>query len=406
MTSIFPSEKTEYTDASTGARVTQWTRGTHKNQGLYFTSPSVTADDRWLVILSERTGHPNLFSIDRATGALRQLSRNENGLLHSYVYPQGGARGLSKASPCLDATHNRIFYIQDDVVYAIKLDDDTGIVRRVSELPANWYGAFTHISPDGKTLCVPCTDPCAFADPAANQWEQMRQVTGRMDREGLVTRIYLIDVETGLARLAAEVPLWVTHVQFDPLGTGRILFNREGFDETGVRPPHNRIWCLEPDDTVRPLSPEPDGEWRSHENWAPDGQSIIYHGGRGKSSFLASRAWTGELLREVVLDGITFWHATGLLDGRRILVDRPDGFISVVDPSENGSRLVNICRHDSTVEEQDAHPHPLTTPSGRSFIFTSKQTGNCHVYETALPDPTPTTHVNISSSARSALGVR
>lgn len=377
-----PSERTSFTDPATGAEVIQWTAGPHKNQSLYFTSPSVTTDDRWLVFLSERTGGPNLFALDRDCGEIHRLSENDHGLLYSYVYPRGGNRGLSKASPCLDAARNLLYYIQDDIIFAVTLGN--GGPREIFHLPPGWRGAFTHISPDGRTLCVPCTDPRAFVDDTPNQWEQMRKVPGRMEESGLVTRLYLIDLPSGTGRVAAEIPFWVTHVQFDPAGTGRILFNREGFDNSSGRPPHNRIWCLEPNGEYRPLSPEPPGEWRTHENWTPDGSAIVYHGGREGEYFVATRTWEGELIREISVAGLAFWHATGTPDGR-LLVDRPDGFISILDPLASSNRVTDVCRHDSIMEDQDAHPHPLATPSGRRLVFTSLRSGHCHVYETALP---------------------
>ena len=372
-----------YRDPTTGAKVLQWTDGEANSQHLYFTSPSVTQDDRWLVFLSDRSGHPNLHVIDRRDGASRQLSANTSGLLRSYVYPQGTLRGLSKASPCLDPVRNRVFYLRDDAMYFVELDAADG-ERRLCDLPAGWVTAFTHISPDGATLCVPCTDPRAFVDEVPTQWDQMRKVPDRMAQEGLLTRLLVIEVATGQTRVAAEVPFWVTHVQFDPAGTGRILFNREGFQDNGDRPAHQRIWCLEPEGAFRPLAPEPPGEWRSHENWALDGQSIVYHGGREGRAFLAARTWEGELLSEVSLEGIEFWHATAALDGRSLFVDRPDGLISMVDPANR--RVVDICRHDSIVESQDAHPHPITTFTGRSILFTSIRTGRCQVYEAFLPE--------------------
>ncbi len=386
MPSLLPSERSRFTDSATGATVIQWTQGPHKNQHLYFTSPSVTADDRWLVFISDRTGSPNLHAIDRRDGSIRRLSRNESGLLRSYVYPKGGLRGLGKASPCLDPHRNRVYYIRDDVIFSAGLDDEIAVEREICKMPPGWYGAFNHVSPDGGTLCVPCTDPRAFVDEAETQWEQMRMVPHRMEQEKLLSRIYLIDISTGTMKIAAEVPFWVTHVQFDPLGTGRIVFNREGFLlEENPELPQNRIWCLEPDGRSRPLSPQPPGEWRAHENWALDGRSIVYHGGRDGKAFLASRTWDGALIRETSLDGMEFWHATGAPDGRRFFVDQPDGFISIVDPDAEGDRLVNICRHDSSVEDQDAHPHPTVTANGRSLIFTSIRTGSCQVYEVLLP---------------------
>jgi len=374
-----PSERSTYIDPTTGATVTQWTNAHCTNQHLYFTSYSVTADDRWLTFISDRDGHPNLYAIDRNDGTICRLSNNRSGLLRSYVYPQGGLQGLSKASPCLDPVRNRIFYVRDDIVHAVDLDAPHGVEREICKLPAGWYGAFTHVSPDGKTFCVPCTDPRAFADEKT-QWEQLRTVPARMEKQKLVSRIYLVDVATGKTRIAAEVPFWVTHVQFDPAGTGRIIFNLEGHDENGAPLP-DRIWCLDTNGGFRPIAPEPPGEWRSHENWAPDGKSIVYHGGRGGKGFVAARTWEGKLLHETSIGEIKFWHATGALDGRRMFVDRSDGLISILDPGAAEHPLIDICRHDTSCENQDAHAHPITTPNGGSIIFTSHRTGHCQVHE-------------------------
>lgn len=65
-------------------RVTQQREA--NEQLLYFTSTSLTTDDRRLVFISNRTGHPNLFDRDLVTGAERQLTHNAEGHLKSYVY--------------------------------------------------------------------------------------------------------------------------------------------------------------------------------------------------------------------------------------------------------------------------------------------------------------------------------
>lgn len=384
MSRSFSSERLDLTDTHTGAPVIQWTRGPHRNQHLYFTSPSVTRDNKWLVFLSDRDGHPNLYAIQRSSGAIHSLSRNQSGLLRSYVYPEGGLSGLSKASPCLDASRNRLYYIRDDDVHMINLDDPEPKERVVCSMPGGWYGAFTHISPDGGTFCVPCTDPRAFFDAAATQHDQLFRVPLRMGREGLVSRIYLVDVSTGESRIAAEVPFWVTHVQFDPAGTGRIVFNLEGLEEGTRRPLPNRIWCLEANGDFHPLSPEPADEWRSHENWAVDGHGIVYHGCRNGRPFVATRSWSGRLLREFDMPGIAVHHTTGAPDGRRFYADCHNGFIAVIDPDNTASPVTNLCRHDTSIEYQDAHAHPIVTPDGGGLVFTSDRAGNCNVYEVPL----------------------
>ncbi|MFZ4780422.1 MAG: oligogalacturonate lyase family protein, partial [Terrimicrobiaceae bacterium] len=363
---------------------TQWTQSPCKNHHLYFTSHSVTADNRWLVFLSDRDGHPNVYAIDRSDGTMRRLSENQNGLLRSYVYPKGGIRGLSKASPSLDPFLNRLFFIRDDQVFRIDLDDPEPKERRLCALPSRWWGAYTHVSPDGKTFCVPCADPGAFGDEAT-QWEQLNQVPTRMKKLGLETCLYFIDTENGATRIAARIPFWVTHVQFDPAGSGRLLFNREGHSE-GIPLP-DRIWCLEPDGSCRPLAPEVDGEWRSHENWAPDGKSIVYHGKRHGRAFISARTWEGQLLHETPFDGVGCHHATALPDGRGMAVDRVDGMISLLDPatSTKETRQIDLCRHDTDYEDQDSHGHPLAGLDGGSVVFTSCRSGHCQVYEVAVP---------------------
>lgn len=378
-----PSERSTYRDPDTGVTVTRWTDGSATDQHLYFTSSSVTADDRWLVFISDRDGDPNLYAVDRSDGGIHRLSDNRSGLLHSYVYPRGGPTGLSKASPCLDHDRNRLYYVRDDVVVAYDLDGPGGGEQPVCDLPPGWYGGYSHISPDGRTYCVPVTDPRAFADETT-QWEQLRAVPGRMAAHGSRTRVLLIDVETGDVTVGAETPFWVTHVSFDPTGTGRILLNLEGHDGSGDPLP-NRIWCLEPSGEFRPIDNEPAGEWRSHENWAPDGKSVVYHGFRGETAFVAARSWDGELVYEFGVDGVEYWHATSTIDGRRMVVDRRDGMISLLDPSAAERQVVDLCRHDTTYDEQDHHAHPITTPDGASVVFTSVRAGTADVYEVPIP---------------------
>lgn len=385
MSDIQASERLTYRDPDTGAEVIQWTQAPCKNHHLYFTSHSVTADNRWLVFLSDREGQPNIHAIERRDGRIRRLSRNREGLLRSYVYPRGGLRGLSKASPSLDPLRNRLFFIRDDQVFRVDLDDPEPEERRLCALPSGWWGGYTHISPDGKTFCVPCTAPAAFGEEAT-QWEQLNQVPARMKKSGLRTRLLFIDAESGASRIAAEMPFWVTHVQFDPAGTGRLLFNLEGHSK-GIPLP-DRIRCLEPGGSCRPLAPEEDGEWRSHENWAADGKSIVYHGKRRGRAFVAARTWEGTLLHEIPLDGVECHHATGLPDGRGMAVDRVDGMIALLDPgtAKTEMRQEDLCRHDTDYADQDAHGHPLAAPDGRSVVFTSNRSGHCQVYEVAVPE--------------------
>jgi Tol biopolymer transport system component len=373
-----------YPDPETGRAVTRWTAGPAKNQHLYFTSPSVTADDRWLVFLSDRGGHPNLWAIERATGQLVEISRNRKGLLHSYVYPYGGETGLSKASPCLDAARNIVYWIENDRVMASSLDAPAP--RELCALPPGWWTAFNHVSPDGRTLCVPVADARGFPPGLVGQNEQLSEVPLRFRDMGLHSRILLIDTATGATRVVAEPPFWVSHVQFDPAGSGRVIFNQEGWRIGGPQwfPARPRIWCLEPSGEYRPLFDEPEDGWVCHENWSPTGEFIVYHGSGPAGSFVAARTWAGKLVYQHDLKDLTFVHSTLTLDGRRFVIDRRDGLISMVEWTDGGTRVTPVCRHDSSMVDQDAHVHPIISPHGRSIVFTSDVRGNCDVYEVGV----------------------
>ena len=97
-------------DISPAVRVTD---GLANDQLLYFTSPSLLADDRRLVFISDRTGQPNLFLRNLVTGEQWQLSRNTEGFLKSYVYFDGTPyRGFGKASVSVDAVRGKVYFIQ------------------------------------------------------------------------------------------------------------------------------------------------------------------------------------------------------------------------------------------------------------------------------------------------------
>ncbi len=56
-------------------------------QLLYFTCSSLSADDRYLYVMSDRDfSSPNVFVHDMQTGEERRLTDNREGTLKSYVY--------------------------------------------------------------------------------------------------------------------------------------------------------------------------------------------------------------------------------------------------------------------------------------------------------------------------------
>jgi hypothetical protein len=56
----------------------------------------------------------------------------------------------------------------------------------------NWWSAFNHVSPDGKTVCIPLAHPRAFAEGLSGQVPQLYTVPHVMKHANLCSQIHLI----------------------------------------------------------------------------------------------------------------------------------------------------------------------------------------------------------------------
>ena len=249
---------------------------TGNNQLLYFTSSSLTADDRHLVFISDRTGNPNLFTRDLATGQERQLTANTEGVLKSYVYFDGHPyRGFGKGSVSLDSRNEIVYYIQGREIRAVTL---AGKQQVLAELPTNQMTAFTHVSADGSRLCVPTTDARALDGDTQLKGKPGYDIDRRVVSENLSSYLRVFDTTTGKLIACERVPqAWITHVQFSPVNPDFILYNNEWPADCGIR----RMWLWDGKTHLR-LRTEGDGrsrfDWTCHEMWERDGKAIIYHG--------------------------------------------------------------------------------------------------------------------------------
>jgi Tol biopolymer transport system component len=357
-----------------------------KNQHLYFTTPSVTHDLRWLLMISERLGTPNLFAMETRTGETFAVSR-AIALQYSYVYAEGGPAGFCKASPALDADRNRIYWVEDDALWRCPLGNGAvGPRERVATLPATGWLGFSHVSADGRYFAIPIADKAAFEPEDVDQYQQMKNVPHRMVQRGLGTKLAVVDVETGSTRVWATIPFWVTHVQFSPGDNSRMIFNSEG-SYWIEGDPHTRVWVAKADGSYRKLFHLDGNENASHENWSFDGGFITSHGSYVGEQFgkgwVQAHAWDGTRLWREPLGGIEIGHATCLNNSRSFAVDEKEGWISILDLDgpEGRPALRRLCRHDSSWKSQDVHPHPVMTPDGRSIIFTSDCEGTAAIYQ-------------------------
>jgi oligogalacturonide lyase len=406
--------------AMSGSELTRLIGGAERpTQLLYFTTPSVTADGATLVVVREENGNPSLWALDLASGTSRPLTANRDGTLKSYVYFRGNPyRGFGKASVSLDPVRGRVYFVQGTEIHRVDL---AGRQRVVATLPENQVTAFTHVSADGRRLCVPTTDARALEDevPVASQHGEnivagrrneiitdkpAYDIDERVRREGLSSWLRVFDTATGELIACERVPrAWITHVQFSPVNPDWILYNHEWPSDCGTR----RIWLWD-GRSHRPLRAEGGrrarGDWVCHEMWQAGGDAIIYHGKYADGvAFIGRVNPTGGDASEIALppefhryghftagtrhahwlvsDG--YWHPAGEPeDGKwggewitRLAVDWARGAIA----------WTPLCRHHSAWDCQDSHPHPVFGPGDDAVYFTSNVGGGRSVCRVAVP---------------------
>lgn len=371
--------------------------GTHNNQLLYFTSSSLSADDQKLFFISDRTGDPNVFVKDLISGTEKCLTQNSEGYLKSYVYFDGNPyKGFGKASVSLDAGHEIIYYIQGNHICKVGVD---GKITVLNDIRNGEMTAFTHVSKDGKLLCVPTTDGRALDYDAVepNQTPDY-DIDKRVCDEKLNSYINVYDTETGALILREAVnSCWITHVQFSPSDNGLILYNHEWpHDDAGTR----RMWLwnsrtkahtkLRTKENV--IKPE---GWACHEMYKDDGTAIIYHGRYDDDINFVGKIDTQDIskLTEIPFDKhfTKYGHFTANNDG--LLVT--DGYYQRDNESTPNAKYIStlsvdwekgniiwkeICAHNSTWKNQDCHPHPIFNHKGDEIYFTSDFTGKCGIY--------------------------
>lgn len=379
--------------AMAGDEPVQKISGPGAEQLLYFTSPSVTADGRVLITIADGSGHPNLRVRKLATGETETLTDNIHGFLQSYVYYDGHpGRGLGKASVSLDAATGRVYYLQGR---EIRCADPRGKSRLLARYPEGQITAFTHVSPDGRWLCVPTVDAVAFAGCEGPH------IADKVRKEGLSSWLRIYDTENG-SEVACERVMggWVTHVQFCPADSRLLLYNHEHSRTSG----EDRMWLWDGRDHRRLRATGGNrraADWVCHEMWERDGSAVIYHGRYVEGpGFLGRVDVSGDGLAEVAFAETWrgYGHFTTGRPGRLVSDgyyqhpgDDPDPrrgkWISVITADWEGRRLVwtPLCEHRSSWKNQDVHPHPVFDPECRNIYFTSDFEGAPAVYRVACP---------------------
>jgi oligogalacturonide lyase len=388
-------------------------------QILYFTSSSLSFNDEFLFFISDRSGHPNIFCRDLDIGTETQLTFNTDGTLKSYVYFNGSDyKGLGKASISTDPSSKKAYYIHGRDLCSV---DISGIIRKIAILPDGQMTAFTHVSSDGKRICVPTVDARALeSDRFVNEAPGYKLGTSgknevisdkpdydideRVRNENLSSYLRVYDTETGNEIACEKVErAWITHVQFCPSDPNLILYNHEWPSDCGIR----RIWLWDGKSHRRlrnENSKRRKDDWTCHEMWQADGKYIIYHGKYNDgTAYIGRVSLSGDDNIEISLpkEYHRYGHFTAGCAHNNWLVS--DGYYHPYGKSENSNwggewislqiidwnketiKWIPLCEHHSMWNCQDSHPHPIFNHNDTEVFFTSNKDGSRAVFSVKIP---------------------
>lgn len=366
----FPSEKQSIVDRVTGRPLTVLTSGESHDAKIYPTHPQWAADGVHILFRSSDRSTdktPQIFVVNEITGVITQLSDGP---------------GVDAGSINVARKTNKVYYLRQGSMIEVDLDALLRAApseRTVGPLPKNFIGAggFT-LDADEKTAYLGFDQRRA---PPREPGQPVPQVPG-----GLLA----MDLANGKTRTVLEVPFRMGHVQANPLKPGEILYCHETGGDAA-----QRMWIVNADGSNnRPVFPEHDDDWVTHEQFA-DADHVIFNL-MGHTTKLRQRP-TGIMvvsLRDGTLENLGqpdsyynatqqqaysdpnipggnqarggFWHNAVTYDRRFAAGDDFDGNVHLIDRRSGGRTLLTTGHR-----MRPDHAHPSFSADGTRLLIQS-----------------------------------
>jgi oligogalacturonide lyase len=278
----FPSEKKIVPDPVTGVPLTFLTSTPVGDSKIYQTHHQRTADGKWLVFRSNRV-RGQAMAVNEETGDILQVTQNgytgmlclaERSMKLYFLRTQmlQAPAAVTGAEPAYGAAPNsansrgpsQIIEVDLEKLFADSaagtLQDATVYERVCGTIPLEW-GAGGDMALDANEdvayFRVGREEAAKHLPPDAVVMENF----GPRNMGAGPTGIARMDLTTGEVSFIIAVPFQIGHIQTNPWVPGEIVFCWE----TGGKAPQ-RTWTVQADGTgLRPLYPEADYEWVTHE---------------------------------------------------------------------------------------------------------------------------------------------
>ena len=409
----FPSEKKIITDPLTGTTLTFLTSTQNGDAKIYQTHNQWTSDGQWLIFRSNRAKGGEAMAVNEKTGDIVQVSEGGyTGMLNvarkaMKLYFMRNEKTDTIPTTPGDTARRRIQRpVQIIEVNLEKLfaDSKAGTLK-----PATAYQRICGTTPKeigaGGDMALGGDEQWAYfrvgQQEAAKHLSpdvKLEKTFGPRNMGAGPAGIAGMNINTGEIKYVISVPFQIGHIQTNPWVPGEIVFCWE----TGGKSPQ-RTWTVMSDGTgLRPLYPESEYEWVTHEAViGKDEVAIAIMGHRkipGTEKKVADgtpvsganpgqeAAWgpsgtrekpTGLGIvnlrtREMKIVGQTasgsgLWHVSGSPDGRWAVGDDFARNIYLIDRHTSEMILLSA-GHKATAAD---HPHPTMSPDGTKIEIQS-----------------------------------
>lgn len=354
----YPSEARETTDPESGRKIRQVTNHPSIHHHPFFFVRAYDDAMKKMVFVSYRTGAPQIFFEDRATGELVQVTDRPD---------------LADWSISPSADGRYVYFTAGTGAWRVDLDNfqeeqlaDFGAVEMREKGMVGAAMGTTALSHSGRWWAVPV-------------------------KAGAITRFMMIDTVNKTSNVFLERDT-IGHPQFCPDDEDLILY---------AGPLTDRMWLTDRSGkgNRRLYEREDKMQWVTHEVWVPGRRTVAFvDWPRGMRMIDVDRG----VMRW--LTTFPAWHAAPDDKGLFFVCDTnfPDQGLHTYDMDDEDD-ILPLCQSHASSEgkhwggpfpyndgpvaveaAQHTHPHPRFAPDNSRVLFTSDKTGHAQLYEVML----------------------
>ena len=406
----FPSERKEVIDPVTGTKLLFLTSTPAGDSKIYQTHNQWTSDGEWLIFRSNRARNEAL-AVNEKTGDIVQVTEGGYiGMLNVarksmklYFMRYRDRKERVEGDTTRRRNNSPLQIIEVDLA-KVFADSKTGAMKTADKYQ-RICGTIPPELEGGGDMALDGDEDWAYfrvgKNAAAKHLPANTKLEANFGPRSMgagPTGIAAMNIHNGEVKYVTSVPFQIGHIQTNPWVAGEIVFCWE----TGGKSPQ-RTWTVMSDGSgLRPLYPESENEWITHEAVVgKDEVAIAIMGHRkipGTNKVAAAGtdvgganpgqdpAWgpsgtrekpTGLAIvnlrtREVMIVGQTksgsgLWHVSGSADGRWAVGDDFARNIYLIDRHTSEMILLSTGHKPSAAD----HPHPTMSPDGTKIQIQS-----------------------------------